>query len=180
MIGVAVIIGGRGQILDAMQFLGAAVDEIELADLVGGNDAFAHLLENGAIMGLALGDLAFGHDRGGFFGAGAKHARNLAALVANRRIGKIVPGIFGISVAHHLQIEILEVGRLTRQRPIDQRRNVAPDIGPGLSKRDAKCVRVLGPENRRVAIVVEEGEVRPPRAEHRIARIEQQTDYRAQ
>ena len=69
---------------------------------------------------------------------GAEHAGDLAALVADRRIGKGEPGLLVVTLAVHDERQVLAVGRLARHRGVDQRADVGPDLRPDV-------VEALGP-----------------------------------
>ena len=75
-------------------------------------------------------------------------------------------------VAFQEQQQILVPCRLARAEDVlDARSHGRPDFGPHIARRLSECPRMLLAERlRRVTIVVEERELRPPSHPHRITR----------
>ena len=114
------------------------------------------------------------------FRARAEHAGDLAAFVADGRIGEREPGLLVVALPVHDERKVLAVGGLTGHCRVDQRADVRPDLGPDVVEPLAQRTRVLGAEDFRVGVVVEEAQLRAPRDEHRKPRLQQQADHRAQ
>ena len=79
--------------------------------------------------------------RPGRLRARAEHAGDLAALVADRRIGEREPGLLVVALAVHDERQVFAIGRLARHRRIDQRADVRPDLRPDVVEAPAERAR---------------------------------------
>ena len=92
---------------------------------------------------------------------GAEHSGDLAALVADRRIGEREPGLLVVSLAVHDERQVLAIGGLPGHRRVDQRADVGPDLRPDVVEAPPERARMLGAEDLGVGVVVEEAELVP-------------------
>ena len=91
----------------------------------------------------------------------AEHSGDLAALVADRRIGEGEPGLLVVAFAVHYKRQVLAIGRMARHGGIDQGADVRPDLRPDVVEAPAQCARMLGAEDLRVGVVIEKAESSP-------------------
>src|SRR5262245_43377315 len=86
-----------------------------------------------------------------------------------------------IAMAVEFELEILDPCRRTAvKRCVDEGFEHIPDFTPAFADRLAKCPGMLRSENRRVGIVVDRAECRPPPEEHRESVGEQEADLHPQ
>ena len=71
---------------------------------------------------------------------------------------------------------VVERNRLASEDPVDERRDLAPDVGPDRAEPAADRPRVPGAEERRVGVVVEQRALRAPGDAHRMTRGQDQAD----
>ena len=109
-----------------------------------------------------------------------EHSGDLAALVAQRRIGEGEPRLFVVALAIHHERQVLAIDRLACHGRIDQRADVRPDLRPDVVKAPAQGARMLGAKDLGVRVVVEEAERVSPRDEHREPRLKKEPDDRSQ
>ena len=171
----------------AGEFVPATVEVGGTALRIGGPDHHRGMVGHVAEAGLALahrrlrlGPLAVGEHLAGGLGAGAEHPGDAAGLVAQRAVAEGVPGILGIAVPLHDQVQVLDPGRLAVEGAADQRADVVPDLGPDLPEGPAERRRMAGAEDGPVAVVVEETQLLAPGEEHGLARFQHQLRHDAQ
>ncbi|GGE02750.1 hypothetical protein GCM10011529_06520 [Polymorphobacter glacialis] len=100
-------------------------------------DEARHLLEQD-VLALAFLLLApLGNHLGGRIDADVDHAGDGAAFVAQRAVRERPPGVLGIAIARHHQVQVVELDGFARQGPVDERRDVGPDTGPDIGNRRA-------------------------------------------
>ena len=126
------------------------------------------------------GDPALGLDPAGRLLNRAEHARDRAVVVADRRVGEGEPGALVVAAPVHGERQVLEEGRPSVERRIDQGRQVGPDLRPYVAKARTQRGRVLAPKDLGVGVVVEEPQIGSPGDEHRETRVEHQADGGAQ
>ncbi len=123
---------------------------------------------------------ALGKHPSGRLRARTEHSGDLAALVAQRRIGEGEPRLFVVALAIHHEWQVLAIDRLACHGRIDQRADVRPDLRPDVVKAPAQGARMLGAKDLGVRVVVEEAECVSPRDEHRETRLKKEPDDRSQ
>ena len=128
----------------------------------------------------ALAKLVFGFPAFRGFGARTEHSSDPAGFVANRRIGEGEPGLLVVALPVHHKRQVFAIIGLARQRGIDERADVGPDFRPDVVEARTERKRMLGAENFRVGIVVEQPQVLSPGHEHREFRMQQEGDDRTQ
>ena len=116
----------------------------------------------------------------GDVGGDVEEAADRAGFIADRSVGERPVRLFRIAVAQHRQRHVLAPGRGAGHRAVDPRPDVGPDIRPDRLQRLAERTRLLAAEHRRVGVVVEQREFRPPAQAHREARIQHQAQGRTQ
>ena len=114
----------------------------------------------------------------------SKQAQNMSAdaacFVPDGAVGEGEPGFLGIAVPQHYQRQVFMERRFPGKGAVHQRADVRPDIRPYLGERLAERLRMLGAEDRQIAVVIEERQFRSPGYEHRELGIEQEADDRTQ
>ena len=76
--------------------------------------------------------------------------------------------------------DVVHVGRLAGQGPLDERHEVAARLCPDVQKRPAEGVAVLRTENSAVGIIVEKRQALAPDGEHRLLGGEHDANQRLQ
>ncbi len=155
----------------------------ELIDVVRsgqGADEAGGLLEQSLLPLLLLRLAAGGEHALGGLRHSAEHPRDLAGFVAHGGIGEGEPGLLVIAAAVHQQRQVLAVGRVASHGGLDQGRDVVPDFAPDVVEARAQGGRVLGAQDLRIGVIVEEAELRTPGDEHRELGIQQEADDRTQ
>src|SRR6185503_14173414 len=96
-------------------------------------------------------------------------------------VGEREVRLLGIAVAGEDETYAVVPGGLTPlEHECGLRTQVVPRFVPDLARRPAEGPRMALPQDGNVRVVVEVGELRAPPDEHRIARLQHETDRRAQ
>ncbi|ACG78003.1 conserved hypothetical protein [Phenylobacterium zucineum HLK1] len=119
-----------------------------------------------------LAQAVLGQHPAGGLDAGAEHAPHRAGLVGQGTVGEGEEGRLGIAVALHQEGQVLLPDALAVERRADQGLQVGPDLGPDLLEPQAEGGGVPGAQDRRVGVVVDEGELGAPGDEHRLLGVQ--------
>ncbi len=115
----------------------------------------------------ALADHALGRLR-----ADDQNAADATGLVPDRAVGEGEVGLLDVPVPLHDEQQIVRPGRLPAQHHLGvQRAHHIPDLRPALHAALPQRARMLGPENRHVAVVVKLDGVGTPPDGHGEARL---------
>ena len=135
-----------------------------------------HLVD--AHPGVVLGrpEAAFGQHLPGGLQAGAVHPRDRAVLVVDRGVGEGGPRLLVEAAPPQDEGRAFVVRRVAAERRVHQRADAVPVLPPHGPQGAPQGVRVLGAEDVRVGVVVEEREVVLPAEEHRHPRLEDEVD----
>src|SRR3954468_10487862 len=108
---------------------------------------------------------------------GGEGADDRSLLVVDRAVGEREVRLLAEALAVEEQESVLRPGRLAPlEHALEHRPDDGPDLGPHLASGGPERARMLGTEDLRVAVVVDERELRAPREEEREARVEDGAD----
>lgn len=89
-------------------------------------------------------------------------------------------GLLTIAVPVQHKCDVVHVDRLTGERLINDRRQIVTNLRPHIEEGAAERLRVLGPEDLGVGVIVEKGSLTPPGDEHRLLGRKKNAHQRAQ
>ena len=159
--------------LDEAEITHAAIG---IAQGLADKEPLLHPLEQPAPARFAVAQPPFAHHLARGFRAGAEHPADAACFVPDGAVGEGEPGLLGITVPQHQQRQVFMECRFSGKGAVHQRADVRPDIRPYLGERLAERMRMLGPEDRQIAVVIKKRQFRTPGYEHRELGIEQEAD----
>src|SRR3954471_6295193 len=108
---------------------------------------------------------------------GGEGADDRSVFVVDRAVGEREVRFLAEALAVEEQESVLRPGRLAAlEHALEHRPDDGPDLGPHLAAGGPQRARMLGTEDLRVAVVVDERELRAPPEEEREARVEDGPD----
>jgi len=124
-------------------------------------------------------EAAFAFDTAGRLGDDGEEPTDAAGFIADRAVRNGEPAVLQVAVAFERQQPVVDRERLASAHAFELRPDDRPDFRKDLGARRAERCGMFGAEDRTVAIVIEEAEVRSPRDDHREAGLEHDADGRA-
>ncbi|KKN82588.1 hypothetical protein LCGC14_0307750 [marine sediment metagenome] len=139
-----------------------------------------HLLEKEPLPPVGVGLPPLRHNFAGCLDAGAEQAGHRAVVVGDRSVGEREVRFFWITVPVERQLKVVHVNGIIREDTVHQRADLVAHLWPDVEEGTAKRIALPRAEHRRIALVVDEGAVRPPGHKHRLTRVEQHPDQSGQ